>query len=529
MQITSSEADFRLAAKSGRPCLYTHLPANATKFEESPPAQEATYIIGRQFSGLFDHRDGNFIEVTLNSGSRQGRVDRDSYGSIPLYYSIFSPLISTDPRTLFDEPESSFDTTGLGEYLSAAYISGQRTFYRGVKVLMPDEIAIVEEAKLRIEKKKLFPPITVESSAEVIELLENAITNSIRDLADRLPGGILLNLSGGADSSLILAKMREYCGSSLDIFSSTYMHIDWRADIDDWQYAEEVSHKYGTAHTRVDIDNERFRIAHAQLLAASQYGFHTYAVAFFLQNNAYAGLGAEIPIVNGSGPDESMIGTEKLTISDLVAMKDMPRGKWIQTLLESFDYLKLDDATVARLLLDEHGTIKEARKAILDELLDAPNFLEMQRRYHTLTVLQDHIRELSFVSLCSGRTIHFPYLTNDIFRIVFGASFECLNENGIYKSAIKRILERYLSKDFVYRKKIGFQSPSRPYFASEHGCGYELRRLLSKPSSSILNMEFARESVVHRLQEVPDLFKRHDFLEWAVYNLLLLEEYKCKT
>lgn len=166
---------------------------------------------------------------------------------------------------------------------------------------MPDEIAIVEEAKLRIEKEAV-PPITVESSAEVIELLENAITNSIRDLADRLPGGILLNLSGGADSSLILAKMREYCGSSLDIFSSTYMHIDWRADIDDWQYAEEVSHKYGTAHTRVDIDNERFRIAHAQLLAASQYGFHTYAVAFFFKTMRMPDLARRFQSLTGRVP-----------------------------------------------------------------------------------------------------------------------------------------------------------------------------------------------------------------------------------
>src|SRR4029077_13631808 len=138
-------------------------------------------------------------------------------------------------------------------------------------------------------------------------------------------------------------------------------------------------------------------------------------------------------------------------------------------------------------------------------LSDAPDFLEFQRRYHAFTILQDHIQELASVAQVLGREILFPYLTNDIFKILFSARFESLNVNGIYKSVLKRVLETRMPKEFVYRKKIGFQSPSRPYFMSKLGLGAAMTSLMQRGESELLNMAAVRPAIRQRLQANLDL------------------------
>jgi hypothetical protein len=192
-------------------------------------------------------------------------------------------------------------------------------------------------------------------------------------------------------------------------------------------------------------------------------------------------------------------------------------------LISSIDYIKIPEAVVADMLLGDAGSFINGRRQLAATLLDAPDFVEFQRRYHAFTILQDHIQELTSVAQVLGREILFPYLTNDIFRIIFSARFDSLNVNGIYKAALKRVLEAHMPKEFVHRKKIGFQSPSRPYFMSTLGLGAAMADLLQNGRSELLNMTVIRPAIRQRLQGDLDLRGHYDFLEWTVYNILLLE------
>ena len=107
---------------------------------------------------------------------------------------------------------------------------------------------------------------------------------------------------------LILAKLRE-ADQKRKIITNTYFHSDWRADINDWEYAEEAARTIGSDQGAITIDNATFCEAHKGLVTRAKNVFHTYAAAFYLQNDAYRC--ANVPIVNGSGPDELIIGTEK--------------------------------------------------------------------------------------------------------------------------------------------------------------------------------------------------------------------------
>jgi hypothetical protein len=308
-----------------------------------------------------------------------------------------------------------------------------------------------------------------------------------------------------------------------EILTTTYFHEDWRDDLNDWEYAEEASVKFGSKHRLLKINNESFCKAHREMVRRAKNVFHTYAAAFYAQNEVIAGWSGLIPIINGSGPDESIIGTEKVAIRELLSLRTLGRDKWIDHLISTIDYIKIPEASIAKMLDGKGGGFVQSRRAIATQLLDAPDFVEFQRRYHAITVLQDHIQELSTAALVLDRCILFPYLTNDIFRIIFSSRFDTLNAGAVYKSVVKRILEKSMRSGFVHRRKIGFQSPSRPYFQSGMGFGRELSKLLAR-GSGVLNLELVKPSIRQRLDAEIDLERRYDFLEWTVYNVLLLEE-----
>jgi asparagine synthetase B (glutamine-hydrolysing) len=520
MKIARSVAAAKELSDSSEPFFYTHF--NSPLYRKFHHGDLDHHVIGRKYRGLFDENDGSYVTLTK---ARSGDVviNRDSYGSIPLFYSVDRAAVATDLRLLVDIDRPDLDPEAVAEYLSASYLTAGRTIYEGIHCLMPNETIILEGSVLRIQQKEIFPQQILRSEKEASDLIEQALDNSIDDLLRRFPGTISVNLSGGTDSTLLLAKIRER-EPGKDIVTTTYFHDDWRDDLDDWKYADQASRKFGSRHQLTNIDNEIFCRAHRELLGGLRSVFHTYAAAFYAQNKAICGLDHEVPILNGSGPDESIIGTEKIPISDLLSLRSLSQSDWIDYLTSNIDYIKLPEDVVTGMLRGKGVGFVQSRKGIAATLLDSANFVEFQRRYHALTILQDHIQELSSVARLHGRPILFPYLTNDMFRIIFSCRFETLNFQNIYKSAMKRILEKYMSMDFIHRKKIGFQSPSRPYFRSGKGLGRELSRLLSKRSSSLLDLDLVIPGIQERLKGDIDLYRRYDFLEWTVYNILLLEE-----
>jgi asparagine synthase (glutamine-hydrolysing) len=520
MRIVTDYELARTLAGRGEPVLYSHFPGEMHERRETEGRE--THVIGRRYRGLFDDSDGGYVTVTAAGGGAT-MIDRDGYGAIPVFYAARRPLVSTDMRLIVEVERPTFNFQALSEYLSAAYLTSGKTVYDGVRCLMPGEAIVCDGTSLKTQARRIFPDINTRDAREAADLLEAALDNSVADLVGRFPGKLQLNLSGGTDSTLLLAKIQAR-DPQREIATSTYFHADWRDDLDDWTYAERASQAFGSQHTLVRVDNASVCRAHRQLVERAQNVFHTYAAAFYAQNKAAGQLGGNVPIINGSGPDESIIGTEKVAIGDLLALRALARDQWVDHLIAEIDYIKMPEATVAPMLRQEGAGFVQTRRAVASELLDAPDFVELQRRYHARTILQDHVQELSAVAAVLGRPIVFPYLTNDIFRIVFSTPFEVLNAGGTYKSVLKGLLEKVMPRDFVHRRKIGFQSPSRPYFKSDIGFGPELSRLLAKGASALLDLARVEPEVRKRLSADLDVRARYDFLEWTAYNILLLEE-----
>ena len=198
---------------------------NKTQFIVNWPSKYITYdccknnilTVGRIYEGIYNKLDGNFIIVQADG--LQFKIIRDKFGSIPIYYSKKYNVISTDITSILALHHAVFDADGLREYLDVAYTTFGRTLFADVFVLQPNETITIGDTTFDIiEHCDYFPSM---SSSFNQDDFKQAIDHSISNLIS-VCDQMILNLSGGNDSSLILALLKEKNFNSIYNFINLY-------------------------------------------------------------------------------------------------------------------------------------------------------------------------------------------------------------------------------------------------------------------------------------------------------------------
>ena len=499
---------------------------------ERPTFYKNKIIIGNKYKGILSDEDGSFIEIKFKKDSFS--IKRDLWGSIPIYYNENQQIISNSLKNILNIiKKSKPNIPAIAEFICSAYNTGSRTIYNEIKFLLPDKILNFnfekKEFKLIDSKLNFYVPKNVN---EMVYLIEEILNLSLKKfIENNSPNNLYLNLSGGTDSSLLLSKIKEL-NETIGIESLIFYHSDWRKDIIDHQYSMIACKNYNIKENFVDIVNESYTNAFLNLISQTNNVMHTYAPSFFLLNNTIDKSYSNI-LINGSGPDESMIGSEKIEIDKLMKFDKEITFNNEDFLIDKVDYLKTSDKKVKKFFkkdfLNEidNLNVKNNRIELVKYLKRFSTrgklaFTELQRIFHYYTILQDHIKNIYEVSQILGIRIFFPFLTNDLFKIIFGSKFSLLNYKSTYKYALKKILEKYFPKDFIHRKKIGFQAPSNPYFKSKKGMGKIIKKLMT--GQSRIFSEEIKNHINSQIRENGDLYKRYDYTMWAYINIRLLEE-----
>jgi len=187
-------------------------------------------------------------------------VARDRIGEKPLYFAVNDDFFAfaSDLAALRELSwiDWSIDRDATAEFLKRGYVSRGRSIYAGVSQLRPASVG-----HLRIDdccgfrsRRYWWPgeatPSVARSpearSEQVEELLRESI--KMRTLAD-VPVGAFL--SGGIDSSLVVALMRESSGS-VRTFSIGFHE----ADMDEAPFARRMAEHLGTDHTEMYLDSK---------------------------------------------------------------------------------------------------------------------------------------------------------------------------------------------------------------------------------------------------------------------------------
>ena len=279
-----------------------------------------------------------------------GRVvlARDRLGIKPLYYAEFAGRLrfaSTLPALLAaGDVDTEIDPVALHHYMSwHAVVPAPRTIIKGVRKLAPATICVIEPDGRRHEE--VYWSITVGPRADDRKLKEadwrEAVRLTLGKAVERrrvadVPVGVLL--SGGLDSSLLVAMLAERGQRDLKTFSVGFETVDDVAG-DEFRYSDLIAKRFGTDHHRIKIDSSRTIEALPGMVAAMSEPMMSHdAVGFYLLSQEVAKY---VKVAqSGQGADEIFGGYH-----------------WYQTLMRS------NDATedYARVYFDrDHAEMSEA-------------------------------------------------------------------------------------------------------------------------------------------------------------------------
>jgi asparagine synthase (glutamine-hydrolysing) len=204
---------------------------------------------------------GKFAIAIWDEQERRGVLARDRLGVKPLYYArtrdhlVFaSELKSVLSSGLVD---TRLDYDALDAYLTLGFFPGQLTPLAGVRKLLPGECLIVDRGHVRVERYWSYPtpPRTNEagSADEWSDRLLAELDESVRlRLMSDVPLGAML--SGGLDSSLIVALMARHMSEPVKTFSVGFVEDGDDSELEDARF---VANLFGTDHHELELSYAR--------------------------------------------------------------------------------------------------------------------------------------------------------------------------------------------------------------------------------------------------------------------------------
>ncbi len=177
---------------------------------------------------------------------------RDRAGQKPLFYRSFddgSVAFASEVHAVvrgFPEAPVSADLGAIDEYLTLQYVPSPRTIYREIRKLEAAHVAVFERdraPKLRRYWDKPTGPTLQGDETELADELLSLLRKAVKKrLMSDVPLGAFL--SGGVDSSAIVALMAQGSTRPVKTFSIGFPH----ADDSELKWARLVADRYGTDH-----------------------------------------------------------------------------------------------------------------------------------------------------------------------------------------------------------------------------------------------------------------------------------------
>jgi asparagine synthase (glutamine-hydrolysing) len=182
---------------------------------------------------------------------------RDRLGKKPLHYAFVDGrlLFGSEMKSILEvAPELANDVNseGLLHYLYFGYVPDPLTAFVPIQKLPPGHILELERGQVRIRQYWDLPRYATHAPSneeECLEELEHRLAEAVRiRLISDVPLGALL--SGGTDSSTVVALMARASSNPVKTFAIGFRH----ADFNEAHYAKIVAQRFGTEHHELVLE-----------------------------------------------------------------------------------------------------------------------------------------------------------------------------------------------------------------------------------------------------------------------------------
>jgi len=459
---------------------------------------------------IFTRLRGMFALAIWDRRSQSLILARDRLGKKPLYYAATTTafLFGSEIKALLTWPgvPRTADPSAIDRYLTLGYVPAPDAAFAGIRKLPAAHYLVVEA---RADKNLGAPELvrywrlpepratrrhrrTSDLKRELVGHLEEAVR--LRLISD-VPLGAFL--SGGVDSSAVVATMARVGGGTVKTFSIGFSAKEY----DETRYARMVAERYATDHRELVVEPDAVAVLprlvwHYGEPFADPSAVPTYYVSKLARQEVTVAL-------NGDGGDECFLGYRRykamryvswldgmpswsraelarlLGLAPLTAQqrfkiprirgvlqapKQRPGRRYAFTLAPFTDEDKEDCYSWA--MRDQLGRsaldLLEPYFAEADSLVAGANWADIH------TYLPDDLMvKVDVASMAHGLEARSPLLDHVLMEWAVGLPEEVKMARGVTKALFKSAMEPYLPAELLYRPKMGFSCPVDHWFRNE--------------------------------------------------------------
>ena len=404
--------------------------------------------------------DGMFAFCLWDEHNQKLFIARDRMGIKPLYYNLSNKAFtfaSNSQALLTQELDKSVNPLALQQQLSLhGVVPAPNTVINSIQKVKPATVMTINTKGLLKEKTYWYPNANrsernlfdEEYIEKTHELLTAAVTKRM-DAAD-VPIGVLL--SGGLDSSLLVALLKEEGHEDIRTFSIGFEDIENEAG-SEFEYSDQIVSKFQTQHQKYVVSNAEVlpRLSETVMNMAEPMVSQD-AVAFYLLSEQ---VSKHIKVVlSGQGADEAFAGyfwyprmaTEKGDEIERFSKHyiDRPHEEYLQAVMPTYQ----GDNHTSNWLNEEFA--KTGADSFIDKVF---------RTDITRLIVDDPVKRVDNMTMAWGLEARVPFLDTELveWALRMPANLKMKHEG---KYPLKKIARKLLPSSVIDRKKGYFPMPA---------------------------------------------------------------------
>ncbi len=461
---------------------------------------------------MANHIYGMFAFAIYDSDTDTLFCLRDQFGTKPFYYYVTADGKLLYGTTIHEIMDGDGFTKELNQkmlqiYLTMTYTTGEETFFKGVKKLLPGRYMTFKNGEIKITRyfKPTFNPDNTKSLDEWADEIHTTLADVMREVKtdDEYVESFL---SGGVDSSYVLAVSDAPACNSCG-------YDDSRLD------------ESGLARETADILNRKFNrcvITPEDYFAAVPYVMYNMeqplgdasAIAFALGCIATA-KGTSI-CYSGEGADEFFGGynmyrnaerygdnLKTFYVGNTNIMKEDEKRLILKKYYENFEPIDLVKDIYTE--NEELDTLSKMSDVDIQVWLEGDIYLNVDK-----------------MSRAAGLEVRMPLTDMRIFDIAsrMPSKYKVTDEQN--KVALRTAAAKVLPEDIAFRKKLGFVVPIRMWMADSR-YNADVVRLFN---SDIADKFFDRDAINKIFDDYLNVDSDNWRKVWTIYTFLVwYEEY----
>ena len=447
--------------------------------------------------------NGMFAFALHDSARRKLFLARDHIGIKPLYYCFNGKHIvwGSEIKALLASGlvERDLDVDALGEFLAWEYVPGNGTLLKAVRKLEPGKMIEIELDRPACNPRTYWDvPHLEESSSKTSKDWEEEIDYKIKECVQRqlvsdVPLGAFL--SGGVDSSLVVASMGAARTFSIGFDDPTYNELKW---------ARKVAAHLGVDHVdaiiKPDIESLFEDLMHFLDDPIGDFSiFPTYLVSHYARKHVTVALsgdgGDELfggyetylaegkaqqyayipmffrkkivePLINSLKPrpaKKGLVNKAKRFVEGLEHPVDLSHARWRIFAGEAIRRELFTDDALAELVTPAASHILELfRRAGDRHPLNRSLYVDLK------SYLCDNcLVKVDRMSMAVSLEARVPYLDKELVELAFRMPQDLKVANGKTKVLLKRVAARHVPAACIYRPKEGFSIPIKHWLVNQ--------------------------------------------------------------